>query len=304
MSDVMPHGAEGGKSQSVHVTVFPQQRSRVKIRQFNPEIGSAMQRVAKVGRQTGVTRYHQVYTILAQALEVGTFPPGSALPPETELMRMYKVGRNTIRRAIGRLEREQRVIRQRGSGTFARHRDEAGLSWKRLSTMVFDFDRFATETRANYRKFARIETPSAVLQRTVDFGNRCLEIQQTRSFKGRCFSVNVSHVSERVAGKLTRRILGHKLVVSVLKDLGHSPATATQITRAVMATDETAKLLDVASGTPLLMTETVTRDAQGLPLEHLECIYRSDVYPLQLQLRYDSLGQGLRWQAVPISSPS
>lgn len=263
-----------------------------------------MQRFARVGRKTGITRYHQVYTILSQALEDGTIPAGSALPPETELVRLYKVGRNTIRRALGRLEREQRIVRLRGSGTYARGQEEAQAAWKRLSSTVFDFERYAAETTATYLKFLRTETPATILRRIADLGARCLTIELTRSFEGKCFSVNVSHVAEAVSAKLTQKRLGNRTVLSALKELGYAPASAIQTTRAISATADTARLLDVASGTPLLITETVARDGQGTPLEHQQCVYRPDLYPLQLQLRYESTGGGFRWQAVPLTSPA
>jgi len=287
------------------IAVFPPLDSGFRISPVEwEERLSGMQRFVKVGRKTGITRYHQVYTILSQGLEDGTIPAGSALPPETELMRVYRVGRNTIRRALGRLEREQRIVRLRGSGTYARGQDEAQAAWKRLSSTVFDFERYAAETSATYLKFLRTETPAAILRRIADFGARCLQIELTRSFEGKCFSVNVSHVAERVSAKLTQKRLGDKVILSVLKELGYPPASATQTTRAISATAETARLLDVASGAPLLVTETLARDGHGLPLEHHQCVYRADLYPLQLQLRYDSSGSGFRWQAVPLSSPA
>lgn len=242
--------------------------------------------------------------MLSAALADGTIPPGSALPPETELMRLYAVGRNTVRRALGRLEREQRVVRRRGSGTFARESDPSQLAWKRLSSMLFDFERYAQETSASYNAFKKIDTPDVILQSAVNFGSRCLCVEVVRSFNGRHFSYSVSHVVERVSAKLTRRRLGNRLVLVALKELGFAPSSATQVTRAVTATAKVAERLDVAESAPLLVTETLTRDADGLPLEHHQCIYRPDVYPLQLQLRYDSMGPGLRWQAVPISSPA
>jgi GntR family transcriptional regulator len=66
----------------------------------------------------GITRYLQLYTLLAQELADGLFEPGHALPSEPELVRRHGLSRTTVRRALERLEREGRITRRRGSGTY------------------------------------------------------------------------------------------------------------------------------------------------------------------------------------------
>ncbi|MDB6107490.1 MAG: GntR family transcriptional regulator [Gammaproteobacteria bacterium] len=68
-----------------------------------------MERLGRVSRKSGVTRHHQLYTYLRRALTDGTISPGSALPSEAQLMRQYQVSRNTVRRALGKLEEERHV---------------------------------------------------------------------------------------------------------------------------------------------------------------------------------------------------
>src|SRR5215831_21122995 len=68
----------------------------------------------------GVARYYLLYEHLSGALNDGTIPAGGALPSEPELVDRYKLSRTTVRRALARLENEGRIIRRRGSGTFAR----------------------------------------------------------------------------------------------------------------------------------------------------------------------------------------
>ena len=68
----------------------------------------------------GVARYYLLYEHLSGALNDGTIPAGAALPSEPDLVTRYKLSRTTVRRALARLEEEGRIIRRRGSGTFAR----------------------------------------------------------------------------------------------------------------------------------------------------------------------------------------
>ncbi len=74
------------------------------------------------GSLAGITRYLQLYTHLAQELADGRFLPGQALPSEPDLVRQHGLSRTTVRRALDRLEREGRIVRRRGSGTYAREK--------------------------------------------------------------------------------------------------------------------------------------------------------------------------------------
>lgn len=55
-----------------------------------------------------------------------TLKPGQRLPTERELMEMFGGGRNTIRKTLIALEREGKITRQVGSGTYISENDPAG----------------------------------------------------------------------------------------------------------------------------------------------------------------------------------
>jgi len=76
-----------------------------------------MDELGEMRKRRGVAYYHQLYTLLSAALNDGLIAPGSALPSESNLMKRFGVSRNTVRRAIGQLEQEQRIVCRRGSGS-------------------------------------------------------------------------------------------------------------------------------------------------------------------------------------------
>jgi DNA-binding FadR family transcriptional regulator len=65
-----------------------------------------------------MSKIASTYAQLLQMLETGVFPDRSRLPPERELTAILKVGRSTLRKALGLLEAEGRVWRHVGKGTF------------------------------------------------------------------------------------------------------------------------------------------------------------------------------------------
>lgn len=60
----------------------------------------------------------QVYEIILSKILSGDYPPGSRLPSENELAKVYSVSRPTIRTAFSRLGELGYVVKRQGVGTF------------------------------------------------------------------------------------------------------------------------------------------------------------------------------------------
>lgn len=65
----------------------------------------------------------EIYRKVRDAIESGRLEPGDRLPPERDLADRLGTSRNLVRRAVQRLERERRVIRHVGRGTFVASRE-------------------------------------------------------------------------------------------------------------------------------------------------------------------------------------
>lgn len=87
-------------------------------------------------------KYVQVKERLRNDLLRGVYPPGSKLPPDSELYKRFNVHRLTVIRAMNDLTQEGLIVRQRGSGTFVADRTSApplipgrsmkiGIVWRR-----------------------------------------------------------------------------------------------------------------------------------------------------------------------------
>jgi GntR family transcriptional regulator len=77
--------------------------------------------VSKTPHLRGLTNrplYSQAAEMLGSYLAEQAYEPGAMLPPEDELARQLNVSRSTLREAMGLLEREGRVVRKHGVGTF------------------------------------------------------------------------------------------------------------------------------------------------------------------------------------------
>src|SRR5262249_3180026 len=107
----------------------------------------------------GVARYYQLYEFLSNALNDGTIPAGSVLPSEPELVTRYKLSRTTVRRALARLEAEGRIVRRRGSGTYARQSREPQRLYLNLDTFYTDVPTIVDQSSASILRFETAPVP-------------------------------------------------------------------------------------------------------------------------------------------------
>lgn len=60
----------------------------------------------------------QVFQILFDRIDHGTYPPGSKLPNENELIKEFSISRVTLRSAYAKLEERGMIQRRQGAGTY------------------------------------------------------------------------------------------------------------------------------------------------------------------------------------------
>jgi DNA-binding FadR family transcriptional regulator len=82
--------------------------------------------------------YSEVVDRLKADIESGKFKTGEKIPAEPELMKLYGVGRSTVREAIKTLAMSGLLKVQQGSGTFVNNHFEAMTIEQRLRRADFD----------------------------------------------------------------------------------------------------------------------------------------------------------------------
>lgn len=254
-----------------------------------------MDDLGDIAKRTGVAFHQQLYSLLVRALGEGVIAAGSALPTESELMQRFSVSRNTVRRALGRLEDEKRIIRRRGSGSYARNNPEAPFSPDVIAEVLQRKDVARSQTKVHVVRMAVTTTPEYIRRTDPAFGEQCTVIQRWRSFKGQPFLFSVSHVPERVGGKLTRKQVAERGVLLALDAAGVKAAAAEQTTTAVLADSLTAKYLRTEIAAPLLSVQRLVRDEEDRPIEHQNHIFRPDRYNLRAQVLLKKTGDDARW---------
>ena len=222
------------------------------------------------GNRAGITRYLQLYHHLANELVDGRFRPDEPLPSEPELVRMHLVSRTTVRRALDRLEREGRIERRRGSGTYAR---EAHAE-SRLEIALSQFCDLHSKGTSRTLSAGLEAVPRSFQARHTELGSQARTLRRLRSRRGEPFQLESIYLC-KVNGEAVR-------IFSVTHELS-----------AVTADASAARHLRVAVGTPLLRMKTEFIGKGNRLLAVADHMIRSDRASVRADLQRE--GQGTRW---------
>jgi GntR family transcriptional regulator len=227
----------------------------------------------------GVSRYIRLYSVLSQALVERRIGVGEPLPSEPRLMRDYAVSRSTVRRALARLEAEGRIVRKRGSGTYARDGGQAAAP-SSLAPVPDGVAGPPATTASRMLAFERIPTPGFLPDEQPGFGGTTLLIRQIRYIERQAVMLETAYVPEEIGERLTRRRLGSEggAILTVLATLGHRSSSLEREFAALAADPFAANSLGLAVGAPVLNVRVLARNSQRRVLAYINLCCRPDRY--------------------------
>ncbi|HCE07449.1 MAG TPA: GntR family transcriptional regulator [Oxalobacteraceae bacterium] len=230
--------------------------------------------------------YQQIKALITQSLQSGEWKPGELIPSEVELATRFKVSQGTVRKAIDELSAENLVVRRQGKGTFVATHHEARAQFRFLRLMPDGGEAHYPANRIIEVK--RLRAPAEVA-RLLDIkaGDSVIFIKRVQSFDGTPTILEELWLPGAIFKGLTaERLIEYKGPMYGLFESEfstHMIHAAEQI-RAVSADDESAELLSVARGAPLLSVERVSYTYGNKPVEVRRGLYRTDRHHYQNEL--------------------
>ncbi len=236
-------------------------------------------RVPRTPTLTGQAPAHvEIERWLVAAIGRRELSAGDRLPPEAELAARIGVSRMTLRQALGRLEARGVISRRPGrrGGTF--------VAEPRIDVTLTGWAGFTAELRrAHVRAGARVvaartlAAPSdAADALSLRRGESVHEVTRVRSAQSRPVALERSWFpAAPFPGLLDHRLTG-SLYALLQREYGHAPRTAEECVDPVVADAESARLLDVPEGRPLLRVERTAFTAAGLAVEFARDLFRTD----------------------------
>jgi GntR family transcriptional regulator len=212
--------------------------------------------------------------------------PHTRLPTEPELARRYGAARETVRRALAKLEDDGVVYRRQNVGTFvAEPRVDQDLDQLFSFTEFMVFRGLAPGSVPLVSEVVRINDASSPILQYLGLkpGARVIHLRRLRTGSNEPLVIASTWLPEsRFRGFLKHDLRRHS-VYDVMAKMGGRPTDAIQTIAAVTLDQEQARLLSVDVGASALMIRRLGL-ANGMPVEFAIDYYRGDRTTFRVRL--------------------
>ncbi len=232
-----------------------------------------------------VPRYHQLKEIIRESVRSGAWKPGDLIPSERELAEQYGVSRMTARQSITELANEGLLYRQQGRGTY--------VARQRITQQLTTLTGFTEDIRARGQHPGTRVLETGMLpvigiaaeRLQTRPGQQVFHLRRLRLADSEPLAIERSLISFLGCEKLLDADLAHGSLYTLLETrFGVRPAEAEQELEAGLATEEDAAILQIATGSPVLLLRRTTYTARRQPIEYAESVYRGDKYTFRTHL--------------------
>ncbi len=214
--------------------------------------------------------WQQIRALIVRDLESGAWKPGEAIPSELDLAARFGVSQGTVRRAIDALADDNLVVRRQGKGTFVATHTEERVSVPRFLRIRRDdgVDEYPGSRLVDVRRakagadIAReLELkpgePVLVLRRVLEFGGAPVVLDE------------ITLPAALFRGLTKARVDAYRgsMYGFFESQFGVRMLKARERLKAIAADADSAAILGVAPGTPLLAVERVTTTFGDRPVE-------------------------------------
>lgn len=242
----------------------------------------------KVRRDSLDPLYRQIAETLRTSILQGRLAPGTAIPPESELIRTLKVSRVTVRQAIDLLVSEGLVARKQGKGTFVCP-PKIRENLRSLQGLAELLAARGGEQSMKVVSHSFVPADERLAQMlAVPIGSEVLEIKRLHCVKGVPVALAHIYLGKEFGSQIREEEVSSTPIYSLLKDKFHVMVKrATETLRATAANRDTSMLLGIPRGMPLLMVDRVTYSTEEHPVEFIVFFHRHDTYEVTVELHRD-----------------
>ncbi len=225
-------------------------------------------------------RYYQVYQDLKSQIESGELAAGAQLPTEAELQKAYNVSRDTVRKALQKLEMEGVINRRAAIGTFVR----PTKSIYALSSMSSFSEQMRSRGVIPSSDLESI-TLTADIREDIRAGlgllpdEKCYLVKRIRRGGSVPMAFEETYIPAGLCPNIQKYIDENASLYDIYENVyGLVIGDADIDLEAVMPEEKYRAALSMGKETPVLFMRCLAHQANGNPLYYVECYYNGSSY--------------------------
>lgn len=215
--------------------------------------------------RSAIPLYEQIVQDIEHEILSGTYNESRKLPTEKELMHKYDVSRITIRRAVSELAEKGLIEKKQGKGTFLvqpkmqKAFDRPGMSFTQMCAM----NGVEAGAKMLESKISTPEDPLIVERLGIEDGEYAVRIKRLRTANGIPLVIEDNYFPIKYSYLLDVDLERDSLYRYLQEEKGIQIVAGHLSLFLVRADTESAKLLGIKRGMPLLRTDGCTYTGQG-----------------------------------------
>lgn len=241
-----------------------------------------------IDRHSAAPMYDQLRQLIIDGITRDGLQPGDPLPGEHRLCERYGISRTVVRQALAQLEHEGLVERVKGKGTFVSRPRTSEALVHTLIGLFDDVERRGGHVHSDILRHERTDADADVAAALeVPVGSAVIALERLRHVDGEPWSLSTTWMPDAV-GALTLDVdLSEASLYRVLAEHGIRATDGVRSAEATVATHDQAQRLGVSAGSALLRLRSISRDANGIPIEYFIALHRGDRSRFEFQLRQE-----------------
>jgi len=232
-------------------------------------------------------KYLQISAWLKELILTGRYQKGEKLPSEIRLAQMCAVNRNTLRQALSQLTAEGLLTKEKGRGTFISSAPSPPVKHKlkQISSFRDDLASIGIREKTLLLKKSVSEASQHVADALVlGADSKVIAIHRLRTGDGVPFIYEESYLPYHMFKDILDKDLTGSMYQLITEHFNIILARSEQTIQAVNLTGKTAKYLHLPENSAGIFMESVTFDANNIPVEVLCSFYRGDKYIFEVEL--------------------
>lgn len=234
-------------------------------------------------KNNGLPYYLQIYNELRNRIITKVYLPNQPIPSENELVGEFGVTRATIRNAVKKLQDEGLIYTEKGKGSF--------VNTAKIEQSLFKFYSFGRD----YSEFNKNSTLLNIKDTTDKDIQHILNLQESdcikqitriRKLDNIPVIIETSYIPAILVPDISSFNLEQLSIYDLLeKHYGLHILKAKEFLDTIVTDSYHSKLLDIAKGKPVFVTERITYDFDEKPIEYRKSIIRSDKFRFSVDLK-------------------